>query len=112
MSDQDRLQRAIQATMEAGYQLNSEAFEFLIQNSQTNDPINIMNLALERIQGLQDKPMFIEKSFLEGLLQTIEPTSQIQMPEPQYVPALSISQPQLRHLEEYQSCLLYTSDAA
>ena len=40
MSAQEKLQRAIQATMEAGYQLNSEAFEFLIQNAQTNDPVN------------------------------------------------------------------------
>jgi DNA polymerase II small subunit len=103
MSAQEKLQRAIQATMEAGYQLNSEAFEFLIQNSQTNDPVKIMNLALERIQGLQDKPMFIEKSFLETLLPAIEPAPQIQMQEPQYVPALRIPQPQLRPLEEIQS---------
>ena len=103
MSAQEKLQRAIQATMEAGYQLNSEAFEFLIQNSLTNDPVNIMNLALELIQGLQDKPMFIEKSFLEPLLQAIVPMPQIQMPETQYLPALNIPQPQLRPLEEYQS---------
>ncbi len=38
--------------MAAGYQLNSEAFEFLIQNAETNDPVNIMNLALERIEEL------------------------------------------------------------
>src|SRR5450759_2076378 len=103
MSTQEKLQRAIQATMEAGYQLNSEAFEFLIQNSQTNDPVNIMNLALERIQGLQDKPMFIEKSFLETLLQAIEPAPQIEMPKPQYSQSPSIPQPQLRPLEEYQT---------
>jgi DNA polymerase II small subunit len=69
MSAQEKLQRAIQATIAAGYQLNSEAFEFLIQNSETNDPVTIMNLALERIQELQEKPMFIERYFLEALLQ-------------------------------------------
>jgi hypothetical protein len=37
MSAQEKLQNAIQATMEAGYQLNSEAFEFLVQNAQTSD---------------------------------------------------------------------------
>src|SRR5665647_2536438 len=95
MSAQEKLQRAIQATIEAGYQLNSEAFDFLIQNSQTKDPVNIMNLALARIQELQDKPMFIEKNFLETLLQVIESAPQIQMSEP-----------------KYDVCLLYTSDAA
>jgi DNA polymerase II small subunit/DNA polymerase delta subunit B len=103
MSIQEKLQQAIQATMEAGYQLNSEAFEFLIQNSQTNDPVNLMNLALERIQGLQDKPMFIEKSFLETLLQTIEPAPQIEISKPIYSQSPSIPQPQLRPLEEYQT---------
>jgi hypothetical protein len=59
MSAQEKLQKAIQATIAAGYQLNSEAFEYLSQNCGTNDPENVMNLALERIQELQDKPMFI-----------------------------------------------------
>ena len=68
MSAQEKLQRAIQATMAAGYQLNSEAFEFLIQNAETNDPVIIMNLAFERIGFVQDKPMFIERVFLEALI--------------------------------------------
>jgi DNA polymerase II small subunit len=102
MSVQEKLQRAIQATIQAGYQLNSEAFEFLIQNSQTKDPVNIMNLALARIQELQDKPMFIERNFLESLLQVIESAPQIQMSETKYDATSSIPQPQLRPLEEIQ----------
>ncbi len=102
MSAQEKLQLAIQTTMEAGYQLNSEAFEFLIQNASTNDPVNIMNLALERIQGLQNKPMFIERSFLEALIQVIEPAPQIQTSEPERAKFPSIPQPQLRPIEEYQ----------
>ncbi len=89
MSAQEKLQRAIQAIMAAGYQLNSEAFEFLIQNAETNDPIIITNLALEKIDTLQDKPMFIERIFLEALIHqptitiTEEPISKTQtMPEP------------------------------
>jgi DNA polymerase II small subunit len=73
MGCQEKLQLAIQAIMAAGYQLNSEAFEFLNQNAETNDPVTLTNLALERIEALQDKPMFIEKTFLEALLQ--HPTS-------------------------------------
>ncbi len=69
MSAQEKLQTAIQAIIAAGYQLNSEAFEFLIQNAEINDPVSMMNLALQRIDALQDKPMFIEREFLEALLQ-------------------------------------------
>jgi DNA polymerase II small subunit len=103
MSAEEKLQKAIETTIMAGYQLNSEAFEFLSQKAQTNDPVLIMDLALERIQELQDKPMFIEKSFLETLLQAAVPAPQIQVPEPQYSPQPSIPQPQLRPLEEYPS---------
>ncbi len=69
MSAQEKLQTAIQAIIAAGYQLNSEAFEFLIQNAETNDPVSIMNLALQRIDTLKDKPIFIEREFLEALVQ-------------------------------------------
>jgi DNA polymerase II small subunit len=69
MSTEEKLQRAIEATMTAGFQLHSEAFEFLRQNCSTNDPENIMKLALERIQELQKKPIFIERGFLESLMQ-------------------------------------------
>ncbi len=69
MSAQEKLQAAIEATITAGYQLNSEAFEFLIQNAETSDPLAVMNLALEKMAGLADKPMFIEKAFLEAIMQ-------------------------------------------
>ena len=71
MSEKEKLQKAIEATIAAGYQLNSEAFEFLSQNSETTDPVSIMNLALQRIQDLQEKPIFIDKEFLETLLQQL-----------------------------------------
>lgn len=69
MSSQEKLKAAIEATITAGYQLNSEAFEFLIQNAETSDPLAVMNLALEKISGIADKPMFIEKEFLEAIMQ-------------------------------------------
>ena len=53
MSGKEKLQKAIEATIAAGYQLNSEAFEFLSQNSDINDPVDIMNLALQRLQDLK-----------------------------------------------------------
>jgi DNA polymerase II small subunit len=87
MSTQERLQSAIQAIIDAGYQLNSEAFEYLIQNAETNDPATMMNLALRRIEVLKHKPMFIEREFLEALVQqptqAISVVKEISMQEPQ-----------------------------
>ena len=71
MSASDKLQRAIEATVAAGYQLNSEAFEFLSENSSTNDPVDIMNSALLKLQDLEEKPFFIDKVFLETLTQQL-----------------------------------------
>ena len=73
MGEQEKLQKAIEATIAAGYQLNSEAFEFLSQNAGAADPVGIMNLAIERLANLEEKPFFIEKAFLEPLLQQLQP---------------------------------------
>jgi hypothetical protein len=43
-----------------------------------------MNLALQKIEELQEKPMFIEKAFLETLMQ--QPTITIPVVEPQPEP--------------------------
>jgi DNA polymerase II small subunit len=90
MSAQERLQMAIQEIIAAGYQLNSEAFEFLIQNAETSDPVTMMNLALQRIDALEDKPMFIEREFLEALIQqpsqTTSTVQEIPMQEPEISP--------------------------
>src|SRR5208283_5435237 len=67
----EKLQKAIEVTIAAGYQLDSEAFEFLSQNAETADPVGIMNLALQRIQELQEKPMFIDKVFLETIMERL-----------------------------------------
>jgi DNA polymerase II small subunit len=76
MNRKEKLQKAIEATIAAGYQLNSEAFEFLSQTSEITDPVDIMNLAFQRIQELPEKPFFIEKGFLENLVQqSMVPTS-------------------------------------
>lgn len=89
MSEQERLQRAIQATIAAGYQLDSEAFQFLSQNADAADPLDVMDLALQRIADLQEKPFFIDKVFLETLVQQLTvPSAPIREhePEPQQNP--------------------------
>ena len=74
MSAQEKLQQAIEAIITAGYQLNSEAFDFLSAIAATDDPTTIMNKALQRIEELEEKPLFIDKSFLETLLKPPETT--------------------------------------
>ena len=67
MVEKEKLQRAIEATITAGYQLSSEAFEFLCSGLITEDPESLMKRALQKAQGLSEKPMFIQKLFLEEL---------------------------------------------
>jgi DNA polymerase II small subunit/DNA polymerase delta subunit B len=97
MNAEEKLQQAIEATIAAGYQLNSEAFEYLIQNAQTSDPVAVMNLALERMSSLQDKPMFIEKAFLEEVMQqtavAVQEAVAEQMQQPPVVQTQSYAKP-------------------
>ena len=65
MSDIEKLQKAVQETIEAGYQIDSEAFKFLSNLSLTDDPTAVIERALNRIEALSEKPIFIDKSFLE-----------------------------------------------
>jgi DNA polymerase II small subunit len=74
MSEREKLQRAVEATIAAGYQLNSEAFELLSTVAVNDDPTTIMSKALQRIEELEEKPLFIDKNFLETLLEPSENT--------------------------------------
>jgi DNA polymerase II small subunit len=72
MSEREKLQRAIEATIAAGYQLNSEAFELLNIVAAKDDPTEIMRKALQKIEELEEKPLFIDKDFLETLMKSSE----------------------------------------
>jgi hypothetical protein len=74
MNTSDKLQRAVELTITAGYQLNKEAFEFLNEISMTEDPVEIVSKALAKIETLKDKPLFIDRSFLEELAKKLEQT--------------------------------------
>ncbi|MGB9915290.1 MAG: DNA-directed DNA polymerase II small subunit [Candidatus Bathyarchaeales archaeon] len=76
MSQQEKLQRAVEATIAAGYQLSSEAFEFLHQASALNDPTALINKALQTLEELAEKPLFIDRSLLETLLKQPETKEQ------------------------------------
>ena len=78
LSETERLQRAIQATIAAGYQLDSEAFSFLSAIASTDDPAEVMKKAVQRIETLGTKPTFIDKDFLEA---TVRKPETVEYPE-------------------------------
>jgi DNA polymerase II small subunit len=83
MNEPGRLQRAVQITIAAGYQIDKEAFEYL---SATEDPTTIVDKALQKIECLEEKPMFLCRSFLEQVCQPPETLQEPQtetLPEPQ-----------------------------
>ena len=65
MSEGERLQKAISLTIAAGYQIDKDAFDFLNTVSQTEDPIKLMEEAIQKIGTLTEKPLFIGRIFLE-----------------------------------------------
>jgi DNA polymerase II small subunit len=108
MSEREKLQRAVEATIAAGYQLNSEAFELLSTVAATDDPTTIMSRALQRIEELEEKPLFIDKSFLETLLKPSETIEEEQFqpqeknsepPEPQITEGKRVFHPYAKDVE-------------
>ena len=77
MSEIQKLQKAVELTIAAGYQLNEEAFEFLNMLATTKDPTEIICKAIQKIEAQKEKPLFIERSFLEELIKASEPVKEI-----------------------------------
>ena len=77
MSETEKLQKAIDLTIAAGYQLDKEAFEFLNMLATTEDPTAVMAKAIRQIENLHEKPFFIERHFLEELLKSGESAKEI-----------------------------------
>ena len=67
LSECNMLQRAVSFTIAAGYQLDKEAFEFLNMLSETEDPLILMEEAVRKIKDLPQKPLFIDRAFLEAI---------------------------------------------
>ena len=61
----ERLQRAVSLTIEAGYQLDKKAFDFLNGLSQTEDPIKLMEETIKKLETIPEKTSFIDKNLLE-----------------------------------------------
>jgi DNA polymerase II small subunit len=89
MSELEKLEKAIQSTIAAGYQLDREAFEFLSMVAASLDPTVVINKAIQKIENLEERPLFIGRSFLEELVKESEPAKEIliQPQEPQLPPS-------------------------
>ncbi|UCC33479.1 MAG: DNA-directed DNA polymerase II small subunit [Candidatus Bathyarchaeota archaeon] len=69
----ERLQRAVSFTIEAGYQLDKDAFIFLNSLSKTEDPIRLMEETIKKLEATTEKAFFIDKNLLEEVAQEAFP---------------------------------------
>ncbi|MEM3898617.1 MAG: hypothetical protein QXD34_02275, partial [Candidatus Bathyarchaeia archaeon] len=90
-----RLQKAVEVTIAAGYQLNKEAFDFLRMIATTEDPVELVSKALERINTFKDKPIFIGRKILEEFVEKPEPAK-----EEVLQPVLELIKPPLAESEQ------------
>ena len=67
MSLDENLRKAVSFTVSAGYQLDKEAFDFLSSISKTTDPIEFMEKVIKKAQSLSEKPVFLNREFLEKI---------------------------------------------
>ncbi|MDR0318546.1 MAG: DNA-directed DNA polymerase II small subunit [Nitrososphaerota archaeon] len=77
MSEKERLQKAIETTITTGYQLSTDAFDYLLNCSKETDPLTIMNMVLHEINALKEKPFIIEKKNLENVVKQLTQTRQV-----------------------------------
>jgi DNA polymerase II small subunit len=90
----EKLQKAIELTITAGYQLNKEAFEFLSLVASTEDPTEIISKAIQKIDGLKEKPLFIDKNFLEQLVKESALSKEV-LAQPSEEPLQTLPEPQI-----------------
>jgi len=87
----EHLQKAVSFALEAGYQIDKAAFDFLEILSKTEDPITLMERAIKKIEPLTQKPLFIDRSLLEELVKEIPKKAEEAEPAP--VPAIHEPKP-------------------
>jgi DNA polymerase II small subunit len=77
----ERLQKAVSHTIQAGYQLDGEAFLLLETLSKTEDPIALMEKITIKIAESEQKPLFITRNIIEEYLTQVV-DGVIAQPEP------------------------------
>jgi len=61
----EKIQEAVALAITSGYQLDKDAFALLKTMSQTRDPVKLIEETVKRIETLSEKPLFIDRVFLE-----------------------------------------------
>jgi DNA polymerase II small subunit len=84
MSGIEKLQRAVEMTIAAGYQLDKDAFEFLSMIATTEDPTAVVTHAIQEMENAEERPFFIDRHLLEELLKPATTTKEIQELEPRF----------------------------
>jgi len=65
------LQKAVSSIIEAGFQLDTDAFNFLNALPQTEDILKLTEETLRKIRGASEKPLFISRDFLEQVAKEV-----------------------------------------
>ena len=94
---EDRLQRAVSFTIASGYQLNKEAFNFLSIVSKTQDPIKLMEEVIRKTETLADKPLFINRDFVEEVTKEVFPELKEEKPQQPMPPSPLIEAKKVFH---------------
>src|SRR3972149_10068871 len=64
----EQIKKAVEFAIDAGYQLNSDAFVILESLSKSEDPVALMEETVKELDKLSQKPLFIDRAFLEDRL--------------------------------------------
>lgn len=87
----EQLQKAVSNTIEAGYQLDKEAFLLLETLSKSEDPVTLIEKVIKKIESLPQKTLFIGKKILEEA--GTAPNSTQKIKEMKLEPQIPLSQP-------------------
>lgn len=82
----ERLQRAVSFTIEAGYQLDKNAFDFLNSLSKTEDPIKLVEETIKKLEIASERTLFIDKNLLEEVAKEAFPKVIDDKPPPALTP--------------------------
>jgi DNA polymerase II small subunit len=63
----ERLQKAVSSIIAAGYQLDTEAFNFLNTLPQTEDLLKLTEETIRKMRNTPEKPLFISRDLLEKI---------------------------------------------
>ena len=81
----ERLQKAVSSIIAAGFQLDTEAFNFLNTLPQTEDILKLTEETIRKIKDISENPLFISRDFLEKVAKEILPEEKepsITLPSP------------------------------